>query len=636
MSCSESSSCGREVHQAIYDDDEEQHCRSCHSTAIITDWAQGDRICTNCGVVAESRLCDSRPEWKSFNETEDIVRGLTSGRSGLVPVDESRYVGGLQPTSLSKNPFGQNSSGGGYKMTKLRKQLSCTNRKLDNLMAKTHKRALNDAQLDRKVRLKKEKENASKTSILSEDVDSSVQPELDMVILQEEEDAQRLQSAIYTNKWSLDRAILLNDTSQDVQKTHALEEDGHRDFLLSQMDTKSRNASRDLYNSYSMTTQAARKLKLPSQVINQAINLLVSYVTRRDGFLVKGISSRLSKDNGNQSRDERKVAAARLRELNKMKQISSLGAAVLFVTARNLGWTRTALEICGHFRFSLGKTKECIVIKPKHCFSAINEMKAFFPKFAMTASIKNGTNDSYSSKNDSISTSNFADHFIRNLQLPPVAEASIRVLLVHCRHEQIEIGRNSGIKMSAMCAAVTYFVCAAGSVMQNLAKQVQSRNNNGSPANHKNSYLSTAKLKNESELSQQPEILTKDDDNGNNDDGVDDNGVGDFDVFTHTAVIGSHQEKIEYDMRRMWDAWFEQMPWSRSLQEIEQSCGISRNVILNLYKNDMYPRRDQLLKVLTDAVSTTDISRSKSEFISAPLAKILLAHISTGTLMSST
>ena len=58
--------------------DEERRCRACRSTALHVDWAQGDRICHNCGLVDSGQLMIDRPEWKDFNEAEDIVKGKES------------------------------------------------------------------------------------------------------------------------------------------------------------------------------------------------------------------------------------------------------------------------------------------------------------------------------------------------------------------------------------------------------------------------------------------------------------------------------------------------------------------------------------------------------------------------------
>ena len=108
-----------------------------------------------------------------------------------------------------------------------------------------------------------------------------------------------------------------------------------------------------------------------------------------------------------------------------------------------------------------------------------------------------------------------------------------------------------------------------------------------------------------------------------------------FDVFSHAPIVENQPEKIEYEMRRMWDAWAEQMAWSRSLDEIEQSCSTSRTTILNLYKSSMHPRRESLLKVLQNAIDAEQADSDVS-IRQTPMASILLAHISTaGGLMSS-
>merc|ERR1712166_1234778 len=97
---------------------------------------------------------------------------------------------------------------------------------------------------------------------------------------------------------------------------------------------------------------------------------------------------------------------------------------------------------------------------------------------------------------------------------------------------------------------------------------------------------STGKLKGKIEhLEHAQEDPTKDsdDDDDDEDKEEEDKDKALFDVFTHDAVVENQQEKLEYNMRRMWDAWAEQMPWSRSLLEIEQSCGVSKNMVSKLY-----------------------------------------------------
>jgi hypothetical protein len=583
---------------------------------------------------------DDRPEWKDFNEAEDIIKGLPSkSRSGLVAVDETKYIGGLQPTILSKEAFGQNS--GGYKMTKLRRQLKTTNKRLDHIMEKVHKRALQDAKLERRVRLKREAEHrvggGTSPGVRPRPYDShlEVRPEFDMIVLQEEENANKLHAAINADKWSLDRAIFLHGNSEDTRSVNQSQIGESREELISNMDKTLRDASRDLYVAYSMINKALRRLRLPNRVVDEVVHRLVRYATRRDGFTVKGVSSRLPNKKGKETKEEKKIAAMRLREYNKLKQMSSLGAAIIFLTARTLGWARTIAEICECFQPSLEHSNETVFIKPKHCSSAMNEIKSYFPEYTRLPT----GNDSESLLRDSDSTANFADHFTRNLQLPPVAEACIRALLVHCKHEQRALGVNSGIKMSSLCAAITYFVCTVGAAMQKAANQAHVKTNTASRTKRSGQTMeSSAEKRNLLEKSTEG---TEDDDDNDENSKSDDSESEPFDVFSHAAIVEDQPEKLEYDMRRMWDAWAEQMTWSRTLLEIERSCKVSSNIVLNLFKSDMYPRRETLLGVLKAAVTTEQVSSSEcagsvSSLRQTPLASILLAHISTaGALLGS-
>jgi hypothetical protein len=133
------------------------------------------------------------------------------------------------------------------------------------------------------------------------------------------------------------------------------------------------------------------------------------------------------------------------------------------------------------------------------------------------------------------------------------------------------------------------------------------------------------------------------------DDDDDDDEEQPFDVFSHAPIVlmEDRSEKQEYEMRRMCDAWREQMPRSRSVVEIEQSCGVSRNSVLEFYKSDLHPRRDALLSVLKDAVSSGDNDDSNTNTTTnnntkeanslqdTPLAPILLVQISTAAPLMS-
>jgi transcription initiation factor TFIIIB Brf1 subunit/transcription initiation factor TFIIB len=638
---------------APFFNDDEERCRNCHSTDIRTDWQQGDRVCTNCGVVAEGCILDDRPEWKDFNDAEDIVKGLPSkSRSGRVPVDESKYIGGLQPTILSKSAYGEN--GGGYKLAKIRKQLKSTNNKLDHLMQKAHQKAVQDAMLERKLRLKQKRLNGLHHSHHShDDGEQSLRPEFEHLILREEEEAHRMQAALYADKWSLDRALVLYGTSSDNSERGG--ED--KKELLARMDSTLKKSSKELYTAYSMLTVAAQKLHLPERVMNEVVHQLVRYAARKDGFTVKGVSTQLSSKTGTDCKQTLKAATERLVDYNKTKQMSSLGAAILFLTARNLGWTRTVVEICECFQPPLDISNEKAFLKPKHCSKAMAEIKALFPEYGRPPAWKNTqAGASYQSDaNDSQSTFNFADHFIRRLKLPPVAEASVRVLLVHCRQEQIKLGHNSGTKISTLCAAIAYFVCSLGSVMQRVAQQASLTNKSeesstSSPRPY--SRISRKRRRLEGRPTPEPSSSTatwtqqtiKDaahlDTDARTESFLEDKNdtTADeepFDAFKHSPIVENQSDTLEYEMRRMWDAWAEQMSWSRSLVEVEQSCGISKTVILNLYKSDLYTRREALLNVLKESVISGQTSivgegseRARYSLLQdTPQATILLAHI---------
>lgn len=45
-------------------------CTDCGSIRLVTDYAQGDIVCTNCGLVAEAHIIDERSEWRTFGDKD--------------------------------------------------------------------------------------------------------------------------------------------------------------------------------------------------------------------------------------------------------------------------------------------------------------------------------------------------------------------------------------------------------------------------------------------------------------------------------------------------------------------------------------------------------------------------------------
>ncbi|TGZ81463.1 hypothetical protein EX30DRAFT_331031 [Ascodesmis nigricans] len=75
-------------------------CKDCREDppTIIEDFQTGDVICGSCGLVLESNLVDTRPEWRTFSN-DDSISGADPNRVGDGP-DES-LIGDQLSTSIS-------------------------------------------------------------------------------------------------------------------------------------------------------------------------------------------------------------------------------------------------------------------------------------------------------------------------------------------------------------------------------------------------------------------------------------------------------------------------------------------------------------------------------------------------------
>lgn len=606
----------------------DRQCHHCRSHSLVTDWAAGDRICTNCGVVGEERIPDDRPEWREFNDADDLAKGLpAAARCGMVPVDETRYLGGLQPTTLSLHVYGGGSCA-------IRKRLFATNRKLDFMMQKQHARALTTAKLSRQAR----KRLLTVEDDSWEEVDS-VRPDYDRLLLQEEEQAQRTKDALYAEKWSINRAILLHGQGEESSTHGPLHygEEG-REELLQQLDAPLQKAAADLYQAYTMLQAASQKLHLPDRVLHEATAMMCRYATSRDGITVKGVSSRISPTNKDSSTLDKKEAAERLREYNRQKQAGALGSALLYLTARKLGWERSPVEVCSSFQPQDGLKGADTFIKPKHCYCAMNEVRAVFPHYH-GHSTGNLNDDHAVSATDSIG--NFVEHATRKLELPPVAVASIRTLVQQYRREQIESETKSMTKLSTICASISLFVCLAGASLQRLAQQAQ---NSESITFKRQRPLGFDNDERSSKRTRLEEEVVPFDEGSATVPGTpkdvfvpssEEPGTQAFDAFSHSPNEDPLSEKKQYEMRRIWDAWSEQMPWFRSIARIEQSCGVSRNAVLSFYKAKIFPRRHALLDVLQVGASNSK-DANDSMLKDTPLASVLLKKITAAApLMSS-
>ena len=670
------------------DEEESRRCRHCHSKSLRIDWSQGDRVCTNCGVVDEQHVRDDGPEWRDYEE--DRVNGLrpATERSGLVPNDDQKYLGGLQPTGLSKNVFGKAKS---RKEEAIGPKLVSANRKADHLVTQIHKEGLRRARLSLKARMRRKAKGLQHAvdGDADEDDFGSVRPEHDAIVMKEqmerdattatttsyagskepdeaarqklaaqqtvllleegeevhdeaeramlqaEEDAARAHAILQRDKWSLDRALLLHGQDHEHAGT---DRTAQKNDLQSRMDPKLRKASFDLYQAYRMLQESAKRLQLPEAVASDATETLCEYARNRDGFLVRGVATRLGTSTKLQRKEE---AMQRLREYNTLRQMAALGSALLYLTSRKHDCPRLLKDVCGSFRNPAQPNDTSAFIKSKHTSKAMNELKVEFPDFYRSAGTYVSTN-----------TDGYVEHAIHKLALPPVATACVRELVKHCK-SQPEMGMDSD-KVTTICAAVSYFVCMVGDILQRLARQSHqySTGNTGtgtatpilqlkqeddsnassdsstngdsgkskSVAQTKQADHDSKKKKNKNttptttEQQQQQQQQQKNQKQSKK--------RKRFDVFSHDAIALSQAEKKRYEMRRIWDAWSEQTTWSRPLTHIEQSCGVSRSVVLESFRTKLFPQRERLLSELQQSV------KQDGKLRETPLAQSLLSNVS--------
>jgi hypothetical protein len=551
------------------------------------DAPAGDRVCTNCGVVDEQHLLDETPEWRDHDKVNPDEAPGAATRCGLVANNEDKWIGGLQPTTLSSYIYG----GPTPESSRLRKTLIKMNQRLDKQVERRHKKAWQEARLGQRIRKRQRAQG-----VLGDDDDDSARPEFEEMLDHEEDDALAATAALYADKWNLARCLVLFGHPDE----QPLEQPENVDDLRRRLDSTLVAASQQLYRAYSILIQTGRNLKLSDRVLNEAANHLSGYATKRDSLAVRGVSSQL-KRNPNKTVSEvcHKQAREALRDYNQVKQYSALSTALLFYTARRLGHPRPLADVCRAIPTNAVQTTpflECEqqpLLKLKHCSRAMAEVKQIFPDLATHA--RGGpTTTSQGARMDVEAVQNFVAHATRSLQLPPVAEASLQVLA----------GLEIQEKMATRTASLAYFLGAVGRTMQRLAAQSTPRKRP-----RQSSFAASPGSKAVFATSIEPEVVAS------IEPAVEDS--------VEIEVVGSlqrdHDEDAEhqaYEMQRVWSVWKDQTPWWRPLAEIAQATQVPPAKILKDYRQHVFPQRQTLLKALSCA-----------PLEQTPLSSVLLPHI---------
>jgi len=82
-----------------------QICPKCAThTPIVEDHASGDLVCTECGLVIESRIIDECSEWRTFGDGDKDKNGADPSRT--VGATNVMLSGGGLSTTIGRNPDG--------------------------------------------------------------------------------------------------------------------------------------------------------------------------------------------------------------------------------------------------------------------------------------------------------------------------------------------------------------------------------------------------------------------------------------------------------------------------------------------------------------------------------------------------
>jgi len=638
-------------------------CSSCLSPiALYVDQSQGDVICTSCGVVHDSHLLDSRAEWREYKSSDDIAKNLPNAiRCGMVPSDDERYIGGMQPTTLSKyvyrGCYGHDISSSTMRKEKiLRKKLVKTHRVIENFIEKDFSRVIEESQLRKKQR----KNICSANHIDLTELDNDTYD-----VIEERDEAMnlKLSLSLRSETYSMERALLLYGTRDEIllqvhsaPNSFTRDFDLERDIIWRKIDKYQKKVSHDVYVATRMVLRASEKLHLlETAVPDEAVGLLCRFATLTDGFRVKSISSRykISSSNTIEMKSQVKDSSEQHRKKNMLQQMSALGAACLVFNCKNFMIGRSILEICESFKwdYTYTKTAKSIIgvslvhVKPKHCVKAMAEIKKFLPQgiqsdmtyndikatLSSTKTINTPSStstlqsiprlsDSFSnSTQDDVITVDLVLHTLRLLDLPPTTQRAVTYLVLLWKKKYFSCGscgiKKNRTKCSPIIVSIGYMVCMAGGIMQRLSKKAllnQEENFNSTQylSLHNDIYKYPCNLKEMRKKINQTSFIDvnfkehnslKNEPNKLSEIELDEPLL--FPIITPSTSVDNistvaKNSSILTDMRQVWYEWSKQDSWFRDIEQFQQYCGIPQHLIYDFYKNHIFSKRRALLKEL--------------------------------------
>jgi hypothetical protein len=396
--------------------------------------------------------------------------------------------------------------------------------------------------------------------------------EHDAIVKRENDRTNTLQNMLISQKWSLDRALLLHGSTHELPAIHDNTNiDSERDILRKAMDSSQLQASEDLYVAYKIVEQSLRVLKLgDNMAISKGImDMMCKYASIKGSFQVRGVGSR--KDTSLTV-----VEQQHERDMNKKKQMGSLACAFIFLHCKKHSLGRSLVDICYSFECIDAHGNENVnFIQAKHCSKALSEIRVLFPDhvqeatFATNKRVKTENVDSSSddasedmvSKHSSMNSDNLVIHSTRNLTLPPVAIEAIQhaASIVQTRTSL------EHIKPSVYLAATTYVICQVGEILQRLSFQFAKKRSNNAEEHQNNE--STRQV-----VTPEPEP---------------------FDVLSHAST---QNQSVLIDLS--WSEWKNQSSWECNLCDILSSFKVAKSSFVEYYRKQLYPIRRELLQDL--------------------------------------
>ncbi|KAL9189490.1 hypothetical protein ACHAXT_009165 [Thalassiosira profunda] len=427
-------------------------CPYCQApaTGFHADPSSGDLICTSCGAVLDDHLRDATAEWREFGGEEDILRGRgpgTRARCGEA-VDEAKYVGGLGPTRMSAAAYaGANGLGNGagaseerHGLAAVRNRLRRTHNVIEHMLGREARERYQEVVLERRAREAKaargetdanEADNCDEggRAEVRGDYEGLMAVRGDACALNHKRstsnsppsDSERAFAALRDERWSLPAAVLVHGTLDQVRQWADRPPEGewtqssleaaraHKRRRCHRKESRASLASlRTLYLAFALLEGAAWKLDLDGangghQTLREATAWLVRFASERDGIRIKGMAGgspgddngaalSLSLDNDGALRellDQTGKKASPSSKVKEVRQLASLGAALLYLAAKKRGVGRTLTEVCSAFGTLSAVRAEGTagreaggeaLVRPKHCSRAMAELRTALPE----------------------------------------------------------------------------------------------------------------------------------------------------------------------------------------------------------------------------------------------------------------